>query len=274
MNSVGMFHNALMYAKGFKKIALKDTKGILNKTNNYKWVKETKNTTTTVLPSGTVVQDSYNALGNKSKKVIKPDGKMFFSYRALADKSYVRPMNGFDNIVEYGNSENIGSLLNPQYYPIGAGKFYKSILPEQALKKQDEINASLNNNQLRQKRLKFIEEFNKKFERKDIKGSDGTRSKYVIDRQTGKIVSFWRRNAKGETMSGTISYPMGDAYRELSINSYDGVYHNRSVQNLINKCRVVKGVSLDPCRNNIAESHYSRITTKSGESVDVSQYDY
>ena len=47
-----------MYAKGFKKVALKDTKNVLTKANNHIWVKEKNGITTKILPSGTKVIQS------------------------------------------------------------------------------------------------------------------------------------------------------------------------------------------------------------------------
>ena len=39
MNTIGILKDTIMYAKGFDKVALKDTKGILTEANNHKWVK-------------------------------------------------------------------------------------------------------------------------------------------------------------------------------------------------------------------------------------------
>lgn len=61
-----------MALNGFKKVALKDTKGVLNETNNFKWVKQKGNKTVTVLPSGTRITDEVKGLfDNTEKKLIE-----------------------------------------------------------------------------------------------------------------------------------------------------------------------------------------------------------
>ncbi len=75
-----------MYVKGYKKVNLKDTKGVLNSTNNHKWVKTSKKAQTsrmvqtTVLPSGTKVQIYPHFETDTFKLVTKANGKSYGSY--------------------------------------------------------------------------------------------------------------------------------------------------------------------------------------------------
>lgn len=82
----------IMKAKGYTKVGLRDTKGVLDKTNNYKWVKiksdaaedATMSKITEVLPSGTKVEkEQYFVQSKKNKNnisryvqktITKPDG--------------------------------------------------------------------------------------------------------------------------------------------------------------------------------------------------------
>ena len=58
------------YVQGFRKVPLKDTRGVLTPKNNFKWVKGN----TQIMPSGTYVSSSETG-----KYVFKPDGKTFFT---------------------------------------------------------------------------------------------------------------------------------------------------------------------------------------------------
>lgn len=52
--------NIKMGIQGFRKVALKDSKQVLNESNNFKWVKEKGSKKITILPSGTKVTKTYD----------------------------------------------------------------------------------------------------------------------------------------------------------------------------------------------------------------------
>ena len=115
------------------------------------------------------------------------------------------------------------------------------------------------------KRLKFIEDFNKKYERKRVDGDNGAFSKYVIDRETGRIIQFFRRNEKGEKMSGDLSYefcgrhkdiclisPKKDIHRETVYLPYGG--RNVITYNIENNNTVITNVTTDAKGKKIQQS--------------------
>lgn len=74
---MGINLQSLKYmAQGFKKVALNDTKGVLTKKNNFKWVKEGPGyTMETIFPTGTRVRENCRFLVRSENKVItKPNG--------------------------------------------------------------------------------------------------------------------------------------------------------------------------------------------------------
>ena len=222
--NVGIIRDALMYAKGYKKVALRDTKGILNKTNNHKWVKETKAATTTVLPSGTIVQDYYSIVGHKCKKVIKPkENKMFFSQRALRDEEYMTPMKGYDNISLNEGIYNFGTVRRPCYMSESTIKFLKTKSEKEALAEQAKVKEEIQIDKTRQKRLKFIERFKQKYDRKTVQNPDGSRRKCIIDKKTGDEVWFWEKDPNGRTTTGDVLLDLG-GYKEVITSSSDGSF--------------------------------------------------
>ncbi len=115
------------------------------------------------------------------------------------------------------------------------------------------------------KRLKFVEDFNKKYERKRVDGDNGAFSKYVIDRENGRIVQFFRRNEKGEKMSGDLSYefcgrhkdiclisPKKDIHRETVYLPYGG--RNVITYNIENNNTVITNVTTDAKGKTIEQS--------------------
>lgn len=206
MNTVGIFKDAVMYARGFKKVALKDTKGVLTEVNNHKWIKnytkDNLNITTQILPSGTVVQD----IAEKGsilvrKNIVKSDKSGFAALRNFGGVS------GSFDIYKINEFEKQGGLFsyNPIYISAKIDKSISRKTVEEAkkenlIKKEEAIRI-----QTQKKREKYIEAFNEKYERKRVKGENGAFSKYVIDRKTGDIVQFFRKDSLGRTMSGHIS---------------------------------------------------------------------
>ena len=74
---MGINLKSLKYmAQGFKKVALYDTKGVLTKKNNFKWVKEGEDLSIeTIFLTGTRVRENCRFLVRSGNKVItKPNG--------------------------------------------------------------------------------------------------------------------------------------------------------------------------------------------------------
>ena len=73
---MGINLQSLKYmAQGFKKVALKDTKGVLTKKNNFKWVRDRLDRIETIFPTGTRVSASKVVRPVFADKIItKPDG--------------------------------------------------------------------------------------------------------------------------------------------------------------------------------------------------------
>ena len=167
-----------MRLNGFKRIQLPDTRGVLNKTNNFKWVRQNAdNSITTILPSGTRI-DKFNY----SKFVTKSNGDLIACFKDYKDSLTIK--KGF-------------SLIKNPFENFDSGKVFlktwkefipKSNLEKQAQEKQKAIEA------LNQRRLALIEHFTNKFERKVIVGENGAKTKIISDKETGKTVSWWRRN--------------------------------------------------------------------------------
>ena len=131
-------NHLMMKLNGYKKIALNDTKGALNKKNNYKWVKENPNLTYTVLTSGTIIEEGKGVYGNSYKKVIKPNGSMLLAQHNLPYGKFNLPVPGSYSITEHTDSKNIGSRFNPNYIPVGIKSVYKFKSPEQVIAENNE----------------------------------------------------------------------------------------------------------------------------------------
>jgi len=168
-----------LYAKGYKKVPLKDTKGVLNNTNNFRWVKEGASETNIILPSGTTIFTSGYG-DDMAKIVVKPDGRDIIATTFRMD-------HGVMFSLSQGKRTTTGARI----------KDGLQILINKTLKE-----AEKEAKKLTQKRLKFIDDFNAKYDRKVIIGDNGQKTKIVSDKKTGKTVSWWRRNEKGEVTQG------------------------------------------------------------------------
>lgn len=82
-----LLKTASMYLHGYKKVPLKDTKGVLTKNNNFKWVKYADRCRFTEYTSGTKVKDAYCANGEQSKTITRTDGTIY-SKLTSADGSW------------------------------------------------------------------------------------------------------------------------------------------------------------------------------------------
>ncbi len=209
------FSSLKYIAQGFKKVALNDSKSVLTSKNNYKWVKDNK----TILPSGTKITEFSDA-----KFIDKPDGS-FIAVERHSNRSIDIKRSTKD-----GRSE----ILAENYMTQSAAK-----ANSEDLKKSAE--------RLTKKRLKFIEEFNKRFGRKTVKGEDGTISKFIYEKETGDMVSWWRKNAKGEVTRGFIQKILGKLGRNTTIVHADGTLVSKT--RLGNKAlgeKVVEKVNWSP----------------------------
>src|SRR5574344_52748 len=174
-----------MFLYGFKKVALNDTKGVLNNTNNFKWVKKGNKTQITVLPSGTKVKEQFSTTNTnaKLKMVVKPSTQAYL--KSIAD-------NGAYKI--YSAKATDTSTLKFKDMKIIKEKTFAEAIKENAEK-------------LNKKRKLFINNFNKKFERTIIKTEDGSVTKLVKERATGKLVHWFRKDTNlGTKITGNISY--------------------------------------------------------------------
>ena len=199
MKVTGFFNGLKMRLLGFEKVPLCDAKNVLNKKNNFYWIKESKtdefNKTCRILPTGTIIEQSINKDNFGSKKIIKPNGKFIYSE--------LTPQNDLNSYVyaEFSGCKNTGTKKDPFFIPIGTPdkllRLYhsKEAYKQKLLIKKERINKN---------RQIFTDKFKKLYERKRIDGENGAFSKYVINKETGDIVQFFRRNSKGETISGDI----------------------------------------------------------------------
>lgn len=255
--------NLKMMLQGFKKVALNDSKGVLNKSNNSKWVKNAENSKYTVLPSGTMIEEGKGVSGCDYKKIIKPNGRMVVAQHNLPNAKTLEPVKGSYAINEYEKCVNIGSNSRPNYLPSGAKKVYKQKTPEEVIAENNAKKETTVKEKRTQKRLKFIEEFKQKYDRKDIKGSDGSRSKYVIDKETGDIVSFWRKDANGKVMHGkTDNFGV---CRDMTLVDSNNNMYARTVSNLgVGK----KGRYIEKTKISAdGELHENYITTSKGKKI-------
>ncbi len=191
---MGINLKSLKYmAQGFKKVALNDTKGVLTKKNNFKWVKEGPgNTMETIFPTGTRVRekskDFYSSM-IEDKIITKPDGTEIHKYGRSRDTRY---------ITRYSNS-GLETLARPVRGAKDAAQ------------------------ELTEKRLNFIDAFNARFARKTVKGEDGTVSKFIYDKDNGNMVKWWRKNPKGEVTQGKVLNLPGLG-RTTTVKAPDGTF--------------------------------------------------
>jgi len=183
---------------GFRKVKLNDSKGILNRANNHKWVKQIPGRTITILPSGTRIDQCHG-----SKCITK------------ADKSVIIACDHGDEFVLKKGYSRTHSPYEIQTCFVNDWKTFtpKSSLQRLAQEKQKAIEA------LRQKRLAFIENFKNKFDRKLILGENGAKTKVISDKESGKTISWWRKNEKKEVIQGHINYAPDGLIKELTIET-------------------------------------------------------
>ena len=188
---ISRFQSLGLRLKGFKKVLLKDTKGVLTSKNNFKWVKETDEYVRTVLPkTGTEITETKLASG-KIKDVVKQDGTM---YRYIADSDDT--FTSFRLYKGKWKNENGGYL---------DGSVIASRTPEQSAKMKAEIAAKA----LRAKREKFVEWFNQKFDRVITRSQDGSLSKKTYEKGTDRLVAWYDKDKAGNWTKGHIEYIPG-----------------------------------------------------------------
>ena len=181
-----------MYVKGFKKVPLKDVKGALNETNNFKWVKSKKGLTTTILSTGTKIEDYTNGRkvierANDIKRLVKAGSLQGEYIIWTSDK---KPVNGIYNNV----------------------KILKQRTKEDVLKeKAEKAIAALN-----KKRQNFIKHFNNNYSREIINNENG-RIKIIRENKTGNIVSWFSKPKNSDKTSSGINiyYPAGFGHESL-----------------------------------------------------------
>ncbi len=187
-----LLKTASMYLHGYKKVPLKDTKGVLTKKNNFKWVKETETGRLTEYPSGIRVDRDFSC-GTKSKTIRRQDGTIY---------SKLRFPDGSWQIVKAFIWKNGTKIIKVK------------TAAEVAAEK-----AKLAAERLTKKRLAFIDNFNKKFERTIIKGEDGTVTKLVHDKKTNDLVHWFRKDGKtGNKSVGDIEYVPFGKIRTVTTN--------------------------------------------------------
>lgn len=218
-----------MRLQGFKKVVLKDTKGALTSTNNYKWVNNRTNTT--ILPSGTKIQTFYDEFsGGMSKTVTKTDGTLFRSF-LYPDKSYKLYKRNAD----------------------GTMSLFKQKTPQEVIAEKAKAAAEA----LRQKREKFIENFKNKFERTIIRDENGrVTTKMLHNKKTGKLV-HWFRNSNGNKSVGDIVYYPAGLGKEVYVQTPDK-YIIKSITNGVGRKTVTKTVIPENDLSKMTSTEYSR----------------
>ena len=203
-----LFKSVGMYLQVFKKVPLNDAKGVLNKKNNFKWVKTTDEFQLTEYPSGTRVEKFYSE-GAKCKKIIKPDGTVY-SRLSFRDGSW----------------QIIKTFLKKSGMQI-----LKEKSPAQAAAEKAKLTAE----RLTKKRLAFIDNFNKKFQRTTIRGEDGTVTKLVHDKETNDLVHWFRKDGKtGNKSVGDIEYIPFGKIRTVTTNDQFIIDESIKLGNLLN----------------------------------------
>ncbi len=201
-----------MYAKGFKKVALKDTKNVLNKANNHIWVKAKNGVTTKILPSGIKV-----IKGEHYKQVITKNNK--FIHKELAKNGAYQIYSGNNN---NGKITNVVRLKEKTVQDIAAEK----------MKKAADI--------LKEKRENFIKKFNEKFSREIINNENG-RIKIIRNKKTGNIVSWFSKPKNGDKVSSGVNiyYPAGLG-RESYVQTKDKFMSEQVIRNPLTGAENVK----------------------------------
>lgn len=188
---ISRFQSLGLRLKGFKKVLLKDTKGVLTSANNFKWVKETDEYVRTILPkTGTEIIESKLTKG-KMKDVIKKDGTMV---RYVADSN--DEFTPFRILKGIWKKEN-GGYLDGEVIAIRTNAESAKLKADKAAKA------------LRAKREKFIEWFNQKFERVITRSEDGSVSKKTYEKGTDRLVAWYDKDQAGNWTRGHIEYIPG-----------------------------------------------------------------
>ena len=198
-----------MYLLGYKKVPLKDTKGVLTKNNNFKWVKETDTFRHTEFPSGTRVDEEFSSL--KKSKTIKTRYGAIYNKMTFSDGSW--------RIIKAFLGKN------------GGIQIIKEKSPAQAAAEKAKLTAE----RLTKKRLAFIDNFNKKFQRTTIRGEDGTVTKLVHDKETNDLVHWFRKDGKtGNKSVGDIEYIPFGKIRTVTTNDQFIIDESIKLGNLLN----------------------------------------
>ena len=188
---MGMFTNLKMAVKGYEKVSLKDTKGVLNKTNNFKWRKCQPGKVTTKFQTGTTVYRSGN-----TKHVVRTDGTEFvkISNNDGSYKLYKASKGGERQLIK---EKNLKEVLQEK----------AKLAQELAKLAQEQANLAAEN--LNKKRQAFIDKFNANFQRTTIKGEDGTVTKMIHNKITGKLEHWFRKDGKtgNKSVGDIINYP-------------------------------------------------------------------
>ena len=228
---MGINLQSLKYmAQGFKKVALKDTKGVLTKNNNFKLVKVrddgfSQESIETILPTGTRVCKKSKVwvpptLEDKTITITKPNGVIINRTQISGTDTFRITREGADGVPQ---------VLADNYKP--------TYLARMAAQK---------------KRLNFIEAFNKKFGRKTVKGEDGTVSKFIFDKSSGDMVSWWRKNPKGEVTKGRV-FNLPGFGRTTTVELSDGTILSKSRYGVKEFGSETQKLKIDPDNNVFTE---------------------
>ena len=207
-------------AEGFMQVPIKNTK-------NFKWVKNYPTTNTLNNPIYTE---------NLSSTVILPTGTKVHTF-----------VNG-NMRIEKANGDIVQRFANPNgtYDITKTTNGIFEVLREGVVSKA--------RNALNARRQAFIDGFNAKFSRKTIEGKNGAKTKIISDKETGKTVSWWRKNEKGEITSGRIDYPLFGMEKSTTIKNNDGytiksVFPNPEIEIPGVNIKAVSTTKLDPNYN-------------------------
>lgn len=258
--------NLKMAGKGFEKVPLRDVRGVLDETNNFKWVKNIDEFfTETVYPkTGTlVVRSKKDVLGTgipKSKFVTQASKDGSGSIIRTSSSYWNNGGNPRLDIYKYSmkNGKMIDKFLEKEFLP-------QRIKDAINAKKAAEAKAAAE--KLTNERLSFIEGFKNLFTRKTVKGEDGTVTKFISRKSDGQTVSWWRKNANGEVMTGRVARTdlLGAKTKRIKITTPDKIAYKESVKTPIGKNGVseeTKKVVVD--RANLANDPLAQVFMNQG----------
>jgi hypothetical protein len=114
--NISKFNDALYFMKGYRKVALRDTRGVLNKSNNYKFVKKRVDEISTILPSGTRIVEKSSELNNsmKVKYIFKANGDYIYSRLNEVSTFILKNFKLMYKRVHSFSSKTHKSFLNPE----------------------------------------------------------------------------------------------------------------------------------------------------------------